>query len=336
MVSVQPGPACPTHTRLYSGGGLIAEGFPAEEIPARLAEHPKAVLWLDLFDPDERDLHAVAAEFDLHELAVEDAVHDHQRPKLDRYPGHMFMNLYAVEVTIEDDRPRFAKAEISSFLTERALITVRKSPTDTDRYVTRWDSDPDLAAADGVSFLVYGLLDVVVDGHLAAAHDLDVAMDRIEDVILEEGGAPRSVIMYGFELRKTLAALRRAVAPMPDLIAQLMRVDSQLVGEHLGPYYRDVDDHARRATDVIDHARDRINGLLEADLTEQSNQLNAVTRKLAAWAAIIAVPTALTGYFGQNLPYPGYEKWWGFVLSAVLIVGSAVGLYWYFKRRDWL
>jgi len=336
MDSVPPGPACPTQTRLYEGGGLIAEGFPADEIPARLADHPKAVLWLDLFDPDERDLQAVAAEFGLHELAVEDAVHDHQRPKLDRYPGHMFMNVYVVEVTTGEDRPRFAKAEISSFLTERALITVRKSHTDTDRYVTRWDRDPDLAAAEGVSFLVYGLLDVVVDGHLAAAQALDVAMDRIEDVILEEGGAPRPVIFYGFELRKTLAALRRAVAPMPDLIAQLMRVDSELVGEHLGPYYRDVDDHARRATDVIDHARDRINGLLEADLTEQSNQLNAVTRKLAAWAAIIAVPTALTGYFGQNLPYPGYEKWWGFVLSAVLIIGSAVGLYWYFKRRDWL
>ena len=336
MDSGHPAPVCPTRTRLYEGGALVAEGFPAEEIPARLAEHPKAVLWLDLFDPDERDLQAVAAEFDLHELAVEDAVHDHQRPKLDRYPGHMFMNVYAVEVTTEDDRPRFAKAEISSFLTDRALITVRKSPTDTDRYLARWDRDPDLAAADGVSFLVYGLLDVVVDGHLAAAHALDVAMDRIEDVILEEGGAPRPVILYGFELRKTLAALRRAVAPMPDLISQLMRVDSQLVGEHLAPYYRDVDDHARRATDVIDHARDRINGLLEADLTEQSNQLNAVTRKLAAWAAIIAVPTALTGYFGQNLPYPGYEKWWGFVLSAVLIIGSALGLYWYFKRRDWL
>jgi len=101
-------------------------------------------------------------------------------------------------------------------------------------------------------------------------------MDRTEDIILEEGGAPRPVIVYGFALRKTLAELRRAVAPMSDLIAQVMRADSQLVGEHLAPYFRDVDDHARRATDTIDHARERINGLLEADLTEQSNQLNAV------------------------------------------------------------
>jgi magnesium transporter len=247
-----PAPACPTRTRLYEDGTLLAEGFPAAEVPARLAEHPKAVLWLDLF-------------------------------------------------------------------------------------VERWDRDADLAAAaDGVSFLAYGLLDVVVDGQLAAAQTLDVAMDRIEDVILEEGGAPRPVILYGFALRKTIAALRRAVAPMPDLLAQVMRTESQLVGEHLAPYFRDVDDHARRATDTIDHARDRINGLLEADLTAQSNQLNAVTRKLAAWAAIIAVPTALTGYFGQNLPYPGYGKWWGFVVSLVLILGSATGLYWYLKRRDWL
>jgi magnesium transporter len=314
----------------------VAEGFPAGEIPARLAEHPKAVLWLDLYDPDEHDLQAVAADFALHPLAVEDAVHDHQRPKLDRYPGHLFMNVYAVEVTTDGERPLLAKAEISSFLTERALITVRKSPSDTDRFVERWDVDADLAAAEGVSFLVYGLLDVVVDGQFAAARALDVAMDRTEDIILEEGGAPRPVRVYGFALRKTLAELRRAVAPMPDLIAEVMRPDSQLVGEQLAPYYRDIDDHARRATDTIDHARDRINGLLEADLTEQNNQLNDVTRKLAGWAAIIAIPTALTGYFGQNLPYPGYEKWWGFVLSLVLIVASATGLYWYFKHRDWL
>jgi magnesium transporter len=331
-----PAPACPTRTRLYADGTLVAEGFPADEIPARLAEQPKAVLWLDLFHPDEGDLQAVAAEFTLHELAVEDAVHDHQRPKLDRYPGHLFMNLYAVEVTTDGERPHLAKAEISSFVTDRALITVRKSPADTDRFVERWDADANLPVTEGVSFLVYGMLDVIVDGQLAAARALDEAIDRTEDVILEEGGAPRPVRMYGFGLRKTLAELHRAVAPMPDLIAELMRPDSQLAGEQLAPYYRDVDDHARRATDTIEHARDRINGLLQADLTEQSNQLNDVTRKLAAWAAIIAVPTALTGYFGQNLPYPGYEQWWGFLLSTVLIVGSATGLYWYLKHRGWL
>jgi magnesium transporter len=329
-------PGRPAHTRLYEAGEVVAEGFAPDEVGALLRDHPKAVLWLDLFDPDERDLEWVAAEFRLHPLAVEDAVHDHQRPKLDRYPGHLFMNVYDIRVDLTEPGPEMVKTEISAFITERALITVRKSQSDIGAFIRRWDADAGLAPAGGVGFLVYGLLDVIVDGQFAAARALDEAMDKTEDTILEEGGAPRKVRMYGFALRKTLAALRRPVAPMAGLIADVMRADTQLVDEDLAPYYRDVDDHARRATDTIDHARDRINGLLEADLNEQSNALNDVTRKLAAWAAIIAVPTALTGFFGQNVPYWGYEKFWGFVLSTALIVFSATGLYVYLKRRGWL
>jgi magnesium transporter len=329
-------PTCPTSTRLYEAGEVVAEGFGPHEIAEQLRAHPKAVLWLDLFDPDMDDLQAVAAEFQLHPLAVEDAVHDHQRPKLDRYPGHLFMNVYAVHVDTGPPGPRMSKVEISTFITERALITVRKSPSDVSHFISRWDADAGLAPAGGVGFLVYGLLDVIVDGQFAAARRLDEAMDKTEDAMLEEGGAPRGVRLYGFALRKTLAALRRPVAPMAGLIADVMRADTDLVDEELAPYYRDVDDHARRATETIDSARDRINGLLEADLNEQSNALNDVTRKLAAWAAIIAVPTALTGFFGQNVPYWGYEKFWGFLMSLALIVGTAGGLYLYLKRRGWL
>ena len=130
--------------------------------------------------------------------------------------------------------------------------------------------------------------------------------------------------------------MRRVVVPMPGLLSDVLRPENALVVDHLEPYYRDVDDHARRAADTVEAARDRINGLLDADLNEQSNQLNDVTRKLAAWAAIIAVPTALTGYFGQNLPFPGYERFCGFLVSLVLIVVSATGLYLYLKRRKWL
>ncbi|MEV4636603.1 magnesium transporter CorA family protein [Actinoplanes sp. NPDC049548] len=329
-------PACPTATRLYEGGGVVAEGFGAHEIPRLLGEHPDAVLWLDLFDPDEDDLRAVAAEFQLHPLAVEDAVHDHQRPKLDRYPDHLFMNVYDVRVTTDGPVPEMDKTEISAFITEQALITVRKSASDVSRFVERWDADAELAKHGGVAFLVYGMLDVVVDGHFAAARALDEAMDKTEDTMLDEGGAPRPVRMYGFGLRKALAALRRPVAPMAGLIADVLRLESALVDERLAPYYRDVDDHARRATETIDSARERINGLLEADLNEQSNELNDITRKLAAWAAIIAVPTALTGFFGQNVPYWGYERYSGFLASLILIVISAGGLYLYLKRRGWL
>ena len=320
--------------RLYEHGKMIAEGFTAAEAPGLLHDHPDAVLWLDLFDPDMADLQAVGSDFRLHPLAIEDAVQDHERPKLERYPGHLFLNVYAVDIAT--DTSKFGKTEVSAFVTDRALITVRKSASDTSRFVQRWDADAALAAKGGVAFLLYGLLDVVVDGHFAAAQKLDGGMDGVEDQLLEEGGAPRPVRRRAIALRKTVAALRRAVAPMPELVGRAMRADLGLVDDGLRPYYRDVEDHAMHTVDEVEHLRDRIEGLLQADLTEQSNVLNDITRKLAAWAAIIAVPTALTGYFGQNLPYPGFGKLWGFAYSSVLLVVSAGGLFWYLKKRGWL
>ena len=329
-------PSCPTNTRLYEDGKVVAEDFGADRVRPLLDEHPGAVLWLDLLHPDLGDLEAVAAEFHLHPLAIEDAVQDHERPKLDRYQNHLFLNVYAVELAHDGAAPGFRKTEISAFVTERALITVRKSPGDTAQLVERWDADAKLFATGGVGFLLYGLLDVVVDGHFAAAQHIDTAMDAVEDTLIEEGGAPRAVRMRGVALRKAVAALRRAVAPMPDVVSRAMRNDLHLVDEHLLPYYRDVEDHAAHTVDEVEHLRDRIGGLLEADLNEQSNVLNDITRKLAAWAAIIAVPTVLTGYFGMNVPYWGYGKFWGFLLSLILIISSASALYLYLKKRGWL
>ncbi|MBM2621628.1 magnesium transporter CorA family protein [Actinoplanes sp. LDG1-06] len=329
-------PSCPTATRLYENGKVIAQDFGYDEVSGLLAKHPGAVLWLDLFAPEPGDLELVAKEFELHPLAVEDAMTDHERPKLDRYPHHVFLNVYAVDIATKDSETRFGKTEISAFVTPRALITVRKSPSDTSKFVDRWEAETDLDAADGVGFLLYGLLDVVVDGQYAATQRLDTAMDQVEDALLEEGGAPRAVRMKGIHQRKLLAALRRAVAPMPELVGQSMRSDLGLVDQNLRPYYRDVEDHAQHTLDEVEHLRDRIDSLLQADTAEQGNVLNDTTRKLAAWAAIVAVPTALTGYFGQNLPYPGYEKLSGFLVSSALIVLGSVGLYLYLKRRGWL
>ena len=335
MVSVTQ-PFCPTETRLYEGGKVIAKDFAYEKAAGLLDEHPHAVLWLDLFDPDTDDLAVVAKQFQLHPLAVEDAVVDHERPKLDRYPHHVFLNVYAVDIATKDSETQFGKTELSAFVTPQALITVRKSPSDTSRFVEHWDADGRLGTSTGVGLLLYGLLDVVVDGQYAAVQRLDTAMDKVEDPFLEEGGAPRAIRMRGIRQRKLLAALRRAVEPMPELVSQAMRADLGLVDASLRPYYRDVEDHAQHTVDEVEHLRDRINSLLQDDLAEQGNALNDTTRKLAAWAAIIAVPTAVTGFFGQNLPYPGYERFWGFVLSTILIVFVSVVLYLYLKRRNWL
>jgi magnesium transporter len=328
--------SCPVQTRLYAEGRVTEQDFGFDELAGHLRDHPDAVAWIDLYQPAEADLAAVAGEFGLHPLAVEDALGEHERPKLDRYPDHLFVNVYAVEYHPAADGQQIRKAEISAFITERVLITVRKASSDVDRIEQHWDADAALAAKGGVNYLVYGLLDLVVDGQYAAARAVDEAMDSVEDEMLGEGGAPRPVRMRGFAQRRALAALRRAVAPMPDVVAEVNRAEIELVNDHLKPYYRDVEDHARRTVESIEHSLTRINELLDADLNEQSNVLNDITRKLAAWAAIIAVPTALTGYFGQNLPYPGYEKPWGFVQSMTLIVISAGGLYFYLKKRGWL
>ncbi len=316
---------------------MVEEDFGYDALAGHLRDHPDSVGWLDLLEPSAEDLAAVAAEYGLHPLAIEDALAAHERPKLDRYPDHLFVNVYAVFFDHPGGGPAGAhKVEISAFVTERVLITVHKNEGDVGKLIERWDTDAELAAAGGVNFLLYGLFDVVVDSQYAAARQVDEAMDDVEDSMLGEGGAPRAVRMRGFALRRALAQLRRAVAPMQDVVAEVNRPDSGLVDEGLRPYYRDVEDHAERALESIEHSLTRITELLDADLSEQSNVLNDITRKLAAWAAIIAVPTALTGYFGQNLPYPGFGKVWGFVQSTTLIIVFATGLYLYLKKRGWL
>ncbi|GAA1580960.1 magnesium transporter CorA family protein [Actinoplanes couchii] len=318
-------------SRLYVNGRLTAEGFGIDEAGERLRTAPDAVVWVDLDAPGAADLATLADEFGLHPLAVEDAVQEHERPKLDHYRNHLFLNVYAVTFDDADGTPR--KTEISAFITPRALITVRKTPFDLKTLTQRWDEEGRPAGA-GVDFLVYGLLDLVVDGQYRTAQRIDEAMDTVEDRMLGDGPAPRDVRRRGFVLRRALATLRRAVAPMPDVVRDVAK---ELAGDdHLRPYYRDVEDHARHAVDLIEHSRGRITELLDDDLAEQSNELNVVTRKLAAWAAIIAVPTALTGYFGQNVPYPGFGKWWGFLLSCALMLAAASGLYTFLKRRGWL
>lgn len=331
--SVSPAlpPVCPTRTRLYRAGALLQEGFPAADIAGLLSADAAAVVWLDLYDPDEADLAIVTHEFGLHPLAVEDAIHDHQRPKVDRYRSHLFVNIYAVG--FDDTTGQLATSEISAFITPRALITVRKADFDVDALVARWDATPELAAA-GVGYLVHGLLDAVVDGHYNAVQSLDDAVDDLEDRLFE----PRTDVdirRRGFELRKSLVALRRVVIPMREVVGRL-RADPHLVTDDLAPYYQDVHDHVLRAADGVESARDLVASILETNLNEQANDLNQITKKLASWAAIIAVPTAVTGFYGQNVPYPGFDQHWGFIASIVTMIVLAGGLYLLLRRQGWL
>jgi magnesium transporter len=335
-VSSSEPPRCPTRTRLYRDGRLVAEGFPAEEISDQLAAADDSVVWLDLHDPDEADLGIVVQEFGLHPLAVEDAVHDHQRPKLDRYPSHLFVNMYAA--SFDPGTDQLTSSEISAFITPRALITVRKADFDVDMLQSRWDASGELTKG-GVGFLVHGLLDAVVDGHYEAVGQIDDILDDLEDELF----APQQRVgvdirRTGFRLHRTVMQLRRIVGPMREVVDRLLRDtgETQLARGFLKPYYEDVHDHVLRAADGVENARDRIASVLDSDRNAQSEQLNEVTKKLAAWAAIIAVPTAVTGYYGQNVPYPGFGHHAGWIASTTVIFALSGALWAILRRRGWL
>jgi magnesium transporter len=339
VTEVSP-PQCPTRTRWYRDGRVVEQGFPAEGISDRLGADDRSFVWLDLFDPDTADLGIVTQEFGLHPLAVEDAVQDHQRPKLDRYQSHLFVNVYAL--SSNDAEPRAEEvdpltvSEISAFITPRALITVRKSDYDVDALLARWDAQAHLAHS-GVGFLVHGLLDSVVDGQYRTVEQLADRIDLLEDEVFTSN-ARSEIRQRGFALRRALSRVGRAVVPMHEVVGRLLRGsdDRQLVTPEMEPYYQDVIDHVVSAVGDLEAARDQVSSVLETNLNEQGNDLNVITRKLAAWAAIIAVPTAVTGFYGQNVPYPGFSKEWGFAISSSVIVVLAGSLYIALRRRGWL
>ncbi len=320
-------------TRLYRNGVVEAEGFPVADVSDHLAD-PSATVWFDLCTPTVEDLAAISEELGLHPLAVEDAVHEHQRPKLDRYASHLFVTAYAV--TLDTTTGELDTCEVAAFVTDRALVTVRKDERfDIDKVTARWDQSPDLAK-HGVGFLLHGLLDYVVDTHFAAVQSLDGQIEALQDQLFEDNAKDREMQRRTFELRKSLVTLRRVVLPMREVVNSLLRRDLHVVDEAMLPYFQDVYDHVLRATEWTESLRDLVTTILETHLTVRGNHLNVIMKQVTSWAAIIAVPTAVTGFYGQNVPYPGFGTHWGFWTSTLVTVALSAVLYVVFCRKDWL
>ena len=324
---------CQARTRLYRDGRLELEGFPVAEISDYLADEA-VTIWLDLRAPDRGDLAVLSDEFGLHSLAIEDALNKGQRPKLDRYRTHLFLNAYGAQ--LDAATGELATSELAAFVTAHALITVRKDDgLDIGAVVARWDASPDLARF-GVGDLLYGLLDYVVDGHFDAVQSLDDAVETLEDQLFADVPQNLQVQRRSFELRKSLVLLRRIVIPMREVVNSLMRRDLHVVADDLMPFYQDIYDHVLRAAEWTDSLRDLVNSILETNLTIQGNRLNVITKKVTSWAAIIAVPTFITGFYGMNVPYPGFSHQAGFAASIAIMIVAALALYFIFKRNDWL
>jgi magnesium transporter len=326
-------PPTKVRTRLYRAGVLVQEDFPVADVSDHVVE-PDTYVWVDLCAPSEGDLDVIADELGLHQLAVADALATRQRPKLDRYSTHEFLNIYAVR--LDHESGELQQSELSAFITPTALVTVRKDDSlDMAAIVARWDTSMDLAGS-GVGYLLYGLIDDIVDGHFEAVQQLDEEIEALEDLLFAPGTGATDMQRRAFALRKSLVLLRRVVLPMREVVNSLMRRDVHIVSAEMAPYFQDVYDHVLRATEWTESLRDLVTSIMETNLTLQGNRLNVITKKVTSWAAIIAVPTAITGWYGQNLPYPGFASTSGLITSAVLISGISVGLYVTFKRKDWL
>ena len=325
--------SCRAHTRVYRDGVVVAEGFPVEDVSEHLAD-PGNVVWLDLEDPDRDDLAVLTEELGLHHLAVEDAVNDRQRPKIDRYSDHLFLNTYVVR--LDAGSGELTTGEIAAFVMPQALVTIRKDPTiSVEPLIAAWDGARQQSHSS-VAFLLHGLLDVVVDGHFAVVQDLDEAIEALEDVLFDPN--PRSVELQrrSFELRKSLVQLRRVVLPMREVVNTLLRRDVEIVDEAMQPYFQDVYDHVLRASEWTESLRDLVSTIMETNLMVQGNRLNEVMRRLTAYAALLGITTAITGFFGQNVPYPGFAQRSGLIASVILLGGSLLAAWAAFRKRGWL
>jgi magnesium transporter len=321
------------HTRVYRSGVLEAEDFPVSKVSDYLAQDD-TVVWVDLCGPSKEQLHELADELGLHELAVEDALSPHQRPKLDHYESHLFLAAHAVRV--DPDTGTLAETEIDSFINHRWLITVRKDEGfPLAPVLQRWDRSADLAKL-GVGFLLYGILDVVVDGYFDTVQAFDEYYDEVSEGIFSEHPLEPSQQRHWFQMRQALVRFHRLVVPLREAVSGLMRREHGTVAEPLYPYYQDVYDHVLRVSESTDALRDLISTIVETNLSLRDYRQNQVMKKVTSWAAIVAVPTLITGFYGMNVPFPGEGETWGVVTAVVLVVGLSAGLFALFRRRDWL
>ena len=331
-----------THTRVYVNGHVDVVDFPPADVSDHL-EREGTVVWVDLCGPTKDQLHELAKELGLHELAVEDALSPDQRPKLDHYESHLFLSCHAVRVQLDDDSETvdgmtdvLRDCEIDAFVNPRWMITVRKDEGfPMEPVIARWDRSSALAK-HGVSFLLYGLLDVVIDGYFDTAQMFDDYYDTVSEGLFEERPLDPAGQRYWFRMRRALVRFHRLVVPMREAISALMRREHDVVPDELYPYYQDIYDHVLRVSEQTDSLRDLVSTIVETNISLRDFRQNQVMKKVTSWAAIVAVPTLVTGFFGMNVPFPGYGRPGGVWTALGFMTIASVALFVLFKKRGWL
>jgi magnesium transporter len=317
--------------RLYREGVLREEPFQPERLGELLAED-SARVWVDVEEPTDEELGRIQRWFPLHPLAIEDSRHWGQRPKVEVFPDHLFVVVHALSL---DEGGELVDQEVHLFVGKGFLVTLRAAPPfDLSRVLERWDAQPELTR-HGAGFLLYALLDEIVDGYLGLVERYEDLADEIEDRVFADEPDP-AVQADIFRMKRRVVELRRLVVPLREVI-DFVQEQPGLVPAELGPYFRDVADHVIRTIEFLDNIRELLTTALEAQISQVSNRLNRVMKSLTSWGAIILVPTLIAGIYGMNfrhMPELGWRLGYPFALG--LMLASAAGLYVVFKRKDWL
>lgn len=294
-----------------------------------------AFVWLDVVDPGPNDLALLQDEFKLHPLAVEDATSAHERPKIESYKDYWFVVVHGVTL----DGSTLVFHEVSIFAGEKYLVTVRDDPPyPLDEIERRWLAQSREMRRDS-GFLLYTILDTIVDGYFPVAEAFEEHVNDLEAALFEGGSLGNDVLAEIFSMKRQVQRFRRATIPVRDVLNPIIRGDLTLFAPEETAYYRDVYDHAVRVIEQVDSARDLINSALEIHLSAVANRQSEVNKQLTVIATIFLPLTFLTGFFGQNFGFmidrllPSEASFWLLGLGSEAV--AVVILVLYFKRKRW-
>jgi magnesium transporter len=314
----------------YQEGAKLSD-IPKEAI-SEYVKRPDCFVWVGLKDPEPAELEEMREEFGLHELAVEDARHGHQRPKIEEYGN----SLFAVLQTVELKDGELHVGEVDVFVGPNYILSVRlHSERGFSDVRARCEREPHLLK-HGAAYVFYALIDTVVDRYFPILDTLESELEQIEEQIFLRNTA-RSNIEALYGLKRSLMTLKHAVDPLMEAVSKLYGGRVPQICSGMGEYFRDVFDHLQRLHATIEGIRDMQTTAIQVNLGMISLNETEVTKKLAGWAAIIGVPTMIAGIYGMNFKnMPELEWAWGYPVSVAFMVAVDIWLYFQFKKTKWL
>ncbi len=316
----------------YQDGKKLAE-IPVEDISTYVSR-PDCFVWVALKDAEAAELEKMKVEFGLHELAVEDAMHGHQRPKIEEYGDSLFAVLHTVEVV---EAGEMLVGEVNVFVGRNYVLSVRSRGRNGFKDVrARCEREPELLR-HGSGYVLYALMDAVVDRYFPVFDALETELEQIEERIFAGDATTRANIEALYDLKHKLMTLKHAAGPLLDTVGKLFggRVPQACAG--MSEYFRDVYDHLIRLNQNVDSTREMVTTATSVNLSLITLAENETTKRLASYAALVAVPTMVAGVYGMNFEHMPEIKWvWGYPFALTLMVGVDVYLWFRFRRSGWL